>query len=599
MNYIPFHIHTSFSLLDGVVKPDKFATRCKELGYEYAMITDHGNISGAIKFANAMQKEGIKPILGCEFYLSYDDPTIKDESNRKLYHMVVAAKNKESWYKLIQAVSVSNHPDNFYYKPRLDLESLANIIGDSCFIFSGHPGSYLWDFKTEEEIIGGINKLKSLFGENNVYLEIQRFMQDEDVNQHIEILLSAAKKTNTRAIACQDIHYTNQKDVDLHRVVLSSNLGKTLPKINAMKDKPMSCFFETDKFYLHSMNELKALGHTNSELDMSDIIEQVEEYKLSESPKLPTFSDNEFATLKELCKDGWRAKHKVWGENYRDRLKYELGVIEKWNLSGYFLIVAEYIQWAKDQGMLIGPGRGSSGGSLACYLMSITEIDPIPYKLLFERFINEARMTTGALPDIDTDFPANRRDEVIEHLKDKYGKEYVCQIATFGTLKGKAALKEVFRVFEACDFETINKITKPMPDEASIADELEEQGEESIIHWCLVNQPKIFKDYCRLTEDGELEGEYAQYFKLAIELEGIHKSQGKHAAGVIVASEKLADIAPIIYDKNSGEPIVALDKKDAEKIGLVKFDLLGLSALDKLMAVQNLLKTGSINAESN
>lgn len=202
----------------------------------------------------------------------------------------------------------------------------------------------------------------------------------------------------------------------------------------------------------------------------------------------------------------------------------------------------------------------------------------------------------SSLPDIDTDFPASRREEVIHYLKQKYGDEYVCQIATFGTLKGKAALKEVFRVFEVCDFSTINEITKPMPNEADIADELEEQGEESIIRWCLVNQPKMFKDYCLLNEDGSFSGEYGEYFKMAIELEGIHKSQGKHAAGVVVSSEKLHEVSPMIYEK-SGESIVALDKKDAEKIGLVKFDLLGLSCLDKLMTANNLLRFGKVSNE--
>lgn len=198
-----------------------------------------------------------------------------------------------------------------------------------------------------------------------------------------------------------------------------------------------------------------------------------------------------------------------------------------------------------------------------------------------------------SLPDIDTDFPANRREEVIEYIREKYGKDKVCQIATFGTLKGKAALKEVFRVCEVCDFETINLITKPMPNEADIADELEEQGEESIISWCLRNQPKMFKDYCYI-EGEEFKGEYAKYFQIAIELEGIHKSQGKHAAGLIVSGEPLADIVPLIYDKKTGEAIVALDKKDAEKIGLVKFDILGLSCLDKLMSINNLLRTGKV-----
>jgi DNA polymerase-3 subunit alpha len=596
MSFIPQHIHTSFSLLDGIIKPEKLAKRCKELGYTHCCITDHGSVSGFIKFANAMKKENITPIFGTEFYVSYNDSTIKDAENRKMYHMVACAKNKQSWDKLVKAISESNKLDNFYYKPRLDIEKLASIIGDSCFIFSGHPGSYLWDFKTLPEIITGINYLKGLFGDN-LCLELQRFIQDPEVNSHINLLIQAGKETNTPAKACIDAHYTNKEDSELHRIVLCSNLHKTLPQINKMKseDKPMGVFFEKDYFFVPSIEELKSYGHTEEELDLSFISSKIEKFDLQEQPRLPKFIDNEDELLKQMCRDGWKRKSKVnWGKKYLNRVKMELDILIGAKLSGYFLIVADYINWAKENGMLLSPGRGSSAGSLVCYLLNITEVDPILYNLDFSRFYNESRNTPGniSLPDIDTDFPANKREEVIEYLRNKYGKDKVCQIATFGTLKGKASLKEVFRVCEVCDFETMNKITKPMPNEADISDELEEQGEDSIISWCLRNQPKMFQEYCYL-EDDVLKGDYAKYFKIAIELEGIHKSQGKHAAGVIVSREPLADIAPLIYDK-SGEAIVALDKKDAEKIGLVKFDILGLSCLDKLMSINNLLRTGKL-----
>lgn len=596
-NFLVYHIHTSMSLLDGIIKPEKLAKRCKELGYSHVMISDHGNLSGFIKFANAMKKEGIIACLGTEMYLCHQDPTVQNADNRKLFHMVVCSKDKDSWIKLVKAVSESNRPENLYYKPRLNHEKLANIIGDSCFIFSGHPGSYLWDFKTVSEIKEGINYLKGLFG-NNLCLELQRFIRDPEVDSHIDLLIQAGKETGTPAKACIDAHYTSKEDVEIHRIVLCSNLHKTLPQINRMKseDKPMGVFFEKDYFYVPSIEEMKEFGHTDEELDMSDITSNIKSFDLQEKPRLPQFIDNEKEYFTEQCRSGFRNKKKVtWGKDYVERVKYELDVLNNAELAGYFLIVADYINWAKNKGILVGPARGSSLGSLVCFLLNITSIDPIPHNLDFERFYNESRNTPGniSLPDIDTDFPANRREEVIEYIREKYGKDKVCQIATFGTLKGKAALKEVFRVCEVCDFETINLITKPMPNEADIADELEEQGEESIISWCLRNQPKMFQDYCYI-EGEEFKGEYAKYFQIAIELEGIHKSQGKHAAGLIVSGEPLADIVPLIYDKKTGEAIVALDKKDAEKIGLVKFDILGLSCLDKLMSINNLLKTGKI-----
>lgn len=398
MKYIPFHCHTSFSLLDGIVKPNKFAKRCEELNYSYAMITDHGNVSGAIKFAKEMEKKNILPILGTEFYIPYHDSHIKNDTNRKTFHMVVCAKNRESWHKLMKAVSISNNPDNFYYKPRLSLERLSEIIGNSCFIFSGHPGSYLWDFKALDELTNGINYLKSLFGEN-LFLESQKFIQDEDVDEHIRVLEDASKKTGTKIVACEDIHYTLKSDSKLHRVVLCSNLNKTLPQIENLpnKDKPMSAFFLKECFYLHSLEEMKNFGHTESELNFSDITSQIDHFDLQTKPRLPKYSNDEKKTIKKECKEGWIQKNKKWGKEYKERAKQELEIINEYNLSGYFLIVSDYIKWAKSKGMLLGPARGSSAGSLICYLMSITEIDPIKYKLDFERFINKDRIGTMAM----------------------------------------------------------------------------------------------------------------------------------------------------------------------------------------------------------
>lgn len=331
----------------------------------------------------------------CEFYLCHQDPTIQNADNKSLFHMVVCAKNKDSFSKLVKAVSESNKKENFYYKPRLNHEKLADIIGDSCWIFSGHPGSYLWDFKTEEEIITGINYLKGLFGDN-LCLELQRFMRDPEVDSHIELLKSAGEKTNTLAKACIDAHYVNREDVDLHRIVLCSNLHKTIPQINKMKseDKPMGVFFEKDYFYVPSIEELKSYGHTDEELDMSFITDNVETFDIQEQPRLPKFTDNEEEYFTEQCRIGFRNKKKVnWGNEYVERVKYELGVLNKANLAGYFLIVADYINWAKKRGILVGPARGSSLGSLVCYLLNITSLDPIPYNLDFERFYNNSRNT--------------------------------------------------------------------------------------------------------------------------------------------------------------------------------------------------------------
>lgn len=358
LNFIPNHIHTSIgSLLDGCCKIEKLSKKCKELGYTSCMITDHGNISGCIKFHSEMTKNGIKPIIGNEFYCSYQDSNIKTGENRDLFHTVVIAKNKESYFKLVKATSLSHHPDNFYYKPRLDLEKLSSIIGDSCFVFSGHPGSYLWNCKTVEACVNGIKYLKSLFGKDNIIVEIQRFLQDKDVDEHIKILEEACKLTNTRKIACADIHYLNKEDAETHRVLLCSNLRLTLPQINRMPDKPMSAFFNSEKFYLPALEELINWGHTEDELDFTFIDSQCEQYELKEYPRLPKFSQNETELIRNLCIDGWKRKSRNWGEEYKKQINYELEIFDKFNLNGYFLIVSDYIKWAKKR-MLCGPGRG-------------------------------------------------------------------------------------------------------------------------------------------------------------------------------------------------------------------------------------------------
>lgn len=598
--WVPFHLHTIYSILDGIVKPAKLAKKLKECGYTACMITDHGNVSGCIKFSSELKKVGVKAILGTELYIPEFDSTIKTEENKDRKHMVICCKNKTGWQKLMTIVSESNKPENFYYKPRLDLKKLAALCDKEFFVFTGHPGSilykYMYDMDASKKCLA---ELKELFGETNVIIELQLFnMKNQQENiKEVNFLRQLAHETNTRAKACQDVHYLNKEDVVLQRIALCSSLGMKMKTVAGLANKPMAGFFENECFYLPSPEEMAALGYTEEELDMSFVNDQCESFSIQNQPLLPKFAENEYEELVRLCREGWLKRVRTsWNiQEYGDRVKLELAVFKKWGLSGYFLIIQEIINWAKKEGALVGPGRGSSGGSLVAFLIGITEIDPIPYDLSFERFFNESRCSPGniSLPDVDTDFPAMFRDKVIEHAKLKYGPQNVAQISTFGSLKGKAAIKEVLSTFDVCDFETQNEITKDMPNEADIADELEEQKEESIINWCLNNNPKIFGSYCTI-EDGVLKGEYSEYFELAIELEGIYKSQGRHAAGVIVTDRPIAELAPIIYDGKTGEGIVAFDKKDAEIIGLVKLDILGLSTLDRLMGVNNLLRFGKV-----
>ncbi|NBP14759.1 hypothetical protein EBU95_10230 [bacterium] len=306
--------------------------------------------------------------------------------------------------------------------------------------------------------------------------------------------------------------------------------------------------------------------------------------------------------LKELCRKGWKSllidKGKVFDEvnkqKYLDRFKEEFDVIKNANLFGYFLIVQDIIKHVHDSNWLSGPGRGSAAGCLISYLIGITQIDPIEFDLLFARFYNAGRNTDDhiSLPDIDIDVPANHRDDVIKYLKDKYGNDRVSQMITFGRLQGRSAIKEVLRVNEACSFAEMNAITKVIPNEAEISDQLAEMDDDdrSIIRWALINNADELQDFCRINEDGSLDGDYAEYFEQAIKLEGTFKTQGKHAAGVVISKEQLHKVCPMVKQKGSSEKIAGLEMVDLEALGHVKFDVLGLTLLDKIMKIQNMVK---------
>ena len=329
-----------------------------------------------------------------------------------------------------------------------------------------------------------------------------------------------------------------------------------------------------------------------------------EEYDILDKPHLPDFQCpkgyNAAEYLRQLCRDGWRDKiatdvDKSKHQRYVDRIKYELDVLQGADLSSYFLIVQDIVNHVRNNKWLPGPGRGSAAGCLVSYLIGITAIDPIKYDLIFERFYNAGRNTQGrvSMPDIDVDVPMDQRENIIDYIKDTYGKDKVSQMITYNTLKGRGALKEVLRVYSNISFEEMNQITKHIPDEAKIADELQdmkdEDGEASIIRWALENNQKQLKDWCYV-KDNKLEGPLAKRFEQAIRLEGTKCNQSKHAAGIAISQDSLASICPMIYDSKTKKNIAGLEMNDLESIGVVKFDILGIGLLDKMMQVQSILK---------
>jgi DNA polymerase III subunit alpha len=622
-NYNPLHCHSMYSLLDGLSKPSQIADRCHEIEATACALTDHGNIAGAIKFHQQMKKRGIKPILGCEIYLCNDKADVQNKENKELSHFIVLAKNVSGWKKLIALVSESNRPDFFYHKPRLDLENLSKFLDGNIIGFCGHLGSLIADkIIYENKVVPDwknigikiIGDLKSIFGKENFFLESQ--LMDKD-NCPLQIKLTEAirelgKITDTKVICTPDAHYARKEDVSDQRILLCNSLKTTFPeisrKINNNQKVPMECFFNSDNFHILSQEEMNSL-HTEEEIENTQLVSQMcDEYEISSKPNLPPFDSNQSPDefLRQLCRNGW--KEKISGsissdkqENYVKRIKYELDILQGAGLSSYFLIVQDIVNHVRSKGWLPGPGRGSAAGCLVSYLIGITSIDPIRYNLLFDRFYNSGRNTSDriSMPDIDVDVPIQKREQIIEYIKDKYGHGKVSQMITFNTMKGRGAIKDVLRVYGNIGFDEMNKITKNIPDEAKIADDLQEMkdetGEASIIRWALENESDKLKEWCYLDDNNVLQGPLAKRFEQAIRLEGVKVNQSKHAAGVAIANDNLSNICPMIYDSKTKTNIAGMEMEDLETIGVVKFDILGVAMLDKIMFVSDYLKKEGVS----
>lgn len=655
----PIHVYTDFSR--GILKSKKIAKVVKDLGCKACCITDINSISGCVQFYESCTKAGIKPILGC----------VLGEEGK---YITALAKNRQGWYDLIKMVG------EYHESGKLEL------IVDNCIFLSGSEGTELLSVLYEkgyDDALELARKMKSLYPD--FYIEIQCV---GNADSEYPTIREIAAELGIPTVATGAAYYATAESVEDHRLMICSKMKTTLPKARDRlvgDNRIYKKFFDYNAYYILSYNDLDVLGNTYEEIENTDLLaDKCESYSILADPIFPDLGiDDPNEELIKLCREGWKQKAKPdWDKKvYGDRVKEELDIFTGVGLSPYFLVVADYMNFAKNQGYLCGYARGSGAGSLVAYLLHITEVDPIKHDLLFDRFFNPARyvqdhinfeeypytqflqdnskyepiientddekfnaelelfdkfrkgreylhyVTTNvkldksnkansyvahklcklnkpkgqpkldgarvSLPDIDSDFPIYEREIIIQYLRDKFGSDKVSQISAFGRMMGRGAIKEVLRIHEACDFETANLITKDIPDEAEIADELEEQGIESIIMWSLKNIPEAIKEFAYL-EDGEIKGDYGHYFAQAVRLEGVYKTVSKHAAGIIITDRPLKDIAPMIRDPRSGEMIVALDKKDAEKVGLVKYDLLGVASLSKLMAAQNLLLYGKM-----
>ena len=623
--YTPLHCHSHYSLLDGLSKPKAMADRIGSIEANGCGLTDHGSISGAMQFASAMKKAGKKPVLGCELYMCNEVSTMKEDANRKLHHLPILAKNQAGWKTLVKIVGYSNHPDHYYYKPRISPEELASFLDGNIIGFSGHLGSDIaisimprneqtkrneldpdWRKKTARLA----KWYEEIFGKGNFFLEVQ--MMDKSINKDMgkvgEMVRQIAIDTGIPTLATPDAHYCTHEDAIDQRVLLCCNM-KTTMMAGRDPNFMLSGFFHSDNYHIPTFDEMKSYGHTDAELDATnEILDGIGEYEISQPPSLPKFPCPNGADpdeyLRHLCREGWKRKiegkvNKSRHAEYGARVDAELKVLQGAGLSSYFLIVGDVLKYVRSNGLLPGPGRGSAAGCMVSYLCDITSIDPIRYGLIFERFYNAGRNTSDriSMPDIDVDVPVGFRDKVIDYLKDTYGHDKVGQMITFQTMKGKGAIKDVIRAYGGFSFEEVNQITKHIPDEARIADELQNMEDPSIIRWALENNSKELMEWCHLNDNGDLEGPLAPRFEQAMRLEGTKTNQSKHAAGIVIAPEPLDTICPMVYDgkKGSAQQICGFEMFDAEDAGLLKLDILGVAVLDKVMGTSTVLQGKSLS----
>ena len=604
--------------MDGLSKPKQIADRCVNIGVSACAITDHGTISGCVQIHKELRSKKIKPILGCEIYVSKDKSEIKTKENSKLSHLILLAKNYQGWKTLIKIVSESNEECNFYHKPRLDIDKLTKLLDGNIIGFCGHLGSYISNIVSSstnpiKEGVYSASHLQEIFGIDNFYLETQ--LMDQFITPEQVILTDKireiSKQTNIKTICTPDAHYCCKEDAVDQRILLCNNLKTTLVDINTniMNEKniPMECFFKSDNYHILSPEEMEDI-HTEEEINNTiEIADKCEDYDIASKPLLPPFvcpdGYNPDEYLRQLCRNGWVEKvankvHKDNTDTYVNRIKYELEVLQGADLSSYFLIVQDIVSYVRNNKWLPGPGRGSAAGCLVSYLIGITSIDPIKYNLMFDRFYNAGRNTKTriSMPDIDVDVPINKRENIIQYIKDKYGINKVSQMITFNTMKGRGALKEVLRVYGNISFEEMNNITKCIPDEAKIADQLQEMkddyGESSIIRWALENSGDKLKQWCYLSDNDELMGPLAKRFEQAIRLEGTKSNQSKHAAGIVISNENLSTLCPMVYDTKNKQMIAGMEMQDLETLGIIKFDILGVAMLDKVMDISFKLESG-------
>ena len=555
MSFVHLHVHTEYSLLDGACRIDGLMDRVKELGQAAVAITDHGVMYGCIDFYKAAKAAGVKPIIGCEVYVARRrmEDRVHGIDNDP-YHLVLLCENRKGYENLCLMVSEA-FTHGFYGKPRVDLELLEKyhegLIATSACL-AGGVAQYLMDEDYQAAKDYAL-KMAHIFGPERFYLELQDHGIDEQrvVNQGV---LRLARETGLPLIVSNDAHYLRKEDAEMQDVLLCIQTGRTVDEPNRMK-------FQTEEFYIKSEEELRrlfpncdeAFENTVKIADMCNLEFVFNEYHLPSFPVPEGYTNEEY--FRKVCYDGFKERYENPPEEYLDRLEYEIGVISRMGYVNYYLIVWDFIRYAKEQGIPVGPGRGSGAASIVAYCMHITEVDPMKYALIFERFLNPERVS---MPDFDTDFCQERRGEVIEYVMRKYGADHVAQIATFGTMAARGAIRDVGRALNFSYAET-DVVAKLVPTTLHIT--LKEALEVS---------PKLKEMY-----DGD--ERVKKLIDTAMSLEGMPRNTSTHAAGVVITAEPVCSYVPL--SRNDDTIVTQYTMTTIEELGLLKMDFLGLRNL--------------------
>ena len=558
MKFTHLHLHSHYSLLDGLPKIDEILDHAEKLGMDSVALTDHGNLYGAVEFFKKAKKKGIKPIIGCEVYQALNEMEQKRPNiDNRRYHLILLAKNEKGYKNLVKLITAANLK-GFYYKPRIDEELLAKhsegLIGSTACIQGKIPQLILSN-KIEQAKEAAL-EYKKIFGPGNFYLELQHHPNIQGQEKVNKQLIKFSKELDVPLIATCDSHYLNPEDAEAQDVLMLINTG-------ADPNDPERITMQTDDFSMKSQEDMmkffkdtpEAIENTQKIADQCNF-----EFTLGET-KLPYFEVPKGETpesyLRKLCKKGIKKRYdEDPGKEVRERMDYELSVIEEMGFSSYFLIVQDFVNWAKENRIVVGPGRGSAAGSLVSYLLGITNVDSLKYDLLFERFLNKERIS---MPDIDLDFTDRRRDEVISYVAQRYGRDKVAQIITFGTMSARAVIRDVGRAMNIA-YSYCDKVAKMIPFGYNLDKTLDE-----------------IQEFRQLYETDEQAKKLIDFAK---KLEGCARHASTHACGIVISKDPLQETVPLQHPtQDDGGIVTQYEMHSIEDLGLLKMDLLGLKNL--------------------